>query len=63
MAGFDYRLVARWFHDLFLLRRDPRYHIKKTPLGVWIQHKKQIGNSAKCKSRPQLASQGCSGVS
>lgn len=23
MAGLDYRLVARWLHDLFLLEGDP----------------------------------------
>jgi len=48
MAGLDYRLVARWLHDLFLLRRDPRYQHWKTPLGVWIQHKKQISDRGRC---------------
>jgi hypothetical protein len=38
MASLDYRLIARWFHDLFLLKGDPRYQHQLA--GVWIQYKK-----------------------
>jgi hypothetical protein len=60
MAGLDYRLVARWFHDLFLLKGDPRYHINLRAFGFNTKSKLAILPDA---LRPKLASQGYSGVS